>query len=86
MVPTVELPPTAPFTSQLTAVLEVPETVALNCCDWVACTVALVGVIETDTEGGGAVTVTVALAETAGCTMLCAVTVTGPEGADVGVV
>jgi hypothetical protein len=31
MVPTAEFPPTAPFTSQFTAVLLVPETVALNC-------------------------------------------------------
>ena len=66
MVPTVELPPTVPFTSQLTAVLEVPETVALNGCDWAACTVALVGEMDTDTEGGGAVTETVALAVAVG--------------------
>ena len=31
MVPTAEFPPTAPFTSQFTALLLVPETVALNC-------------------------------------------------------
>ena len=30
--PTVELPPWTPFTSQVTAVFEVPVTVAVNCC------------------------------------------------------
>jgi hypothetical protein len=32
IVPTVELPPATPFTCQVTAVLEVPVTVAVNCC------------------------------------------------------
>ena len=31
IVPTVELPPGAPFTCQLTDVLDVPETDAVNC-------------------------------------------------------
>ena len=31
IVPTKELPPATPFTSQFTAVLVVPETVAVNC-------------------------------------------------------
>jgi hypothetical protein len=32
IVPTVEFPPATPFTCQVTAVLEVPVTVAVNCC------------------------------------------------------
>jgi hypothetical protein len=32
IVPTVEFPPVTPFTCQVTAVLEVPVTVAVNCC------------------------------------------------------
>jgi hypothetical protein len=31
MAPIVELPPTIPFTNHLSAVLVVPDTVALNC-------------------------------------------------------
>ncbi|MBV9624974.1 MAG: hypothetical protein JOZ14_13455 [Acidobacteria bacterium] len=76
MLPTVEFPPTAPFTSQLTAVLLVPDTVALNCCDWPVGKLELVGEIDTDIEGGSAVTETVALAVAVGCKALCAVTVT----------
>ena len=86
MVPTVELPPTMPLTSQLTAVLVVPVTVALNWRVWVACRVALVGEMETDTEGGRAVTETIALAVVVGCATLCAVTVTAVDGAVAGAV
>jgi hypothetical protein len=32
IVPTVESPPVTPLTCQVTAVLEVPVTVAVNCC------------------------------------------------------
>jgi hypothetical protein len=32
IVPTDEFPPVTPFTCQVTAVLEVPVTVAVNCC------------------------------------------------------
>jgi len=46
-VPTVELPPTVAFTSQVTAVFEVPETVTENCSGWPVCRLALVGVMET---------------------------------------
>jgi hypothetical protein len=64
MVPTVALPPTVPSTSQLTAVLLVPETLALNCCDWLTCTLALPGDIESETGVGvDAVNVTGALAD-----------------------
>jgi hypothetical protein len=30
----------------------IPETAALNCCDWPTCTLAFVGEIETDTVTG----------------------------------
>jgi hypothetical protein len=33
MVPAVAFPPAIPFTLQLTSVLALPVTVALNCCD-----------------------------------------------------
>jgi len=46
MVPTVALPPMMPFTSQNTAVLVTPVTVAVNCCVLFTCTVADVGVRE----------------------------------------
>ena len=75
-----------PFTNQLTAVLVVPDTVALNCCDCAGCKVALSGEMETDIDGAAAVMETVALAERVGWAMLCAVTLTAPEGAVVGVV
>ena len=45
IVPEVELPPAAPFTSQVTAVLEFPETMAVNCSVWSVETVAPVGEI-----------------------------------------
>ena len=32
IVPTIEFPPDTPFTVQLTAVFDVPFTVAVNCC------------------------------------------------------
>jgi hypothetical protein len=61
-VPTVELPPWTPFTSQLTDVFVVPETVAENCLDWLVCRLVEVGDTETDTGVGAAVIVTPALA------------------------
>jgi hypothetical protein len=56
MVPTVELPPATPFTSQVAAVL-VPLTIALNCCVLPAVTLAEVGVTLTATGVAGAVIV-----------------------------
>src|SRR5271157_73458 len=50
MVPTVELPPAAPFTSQVTAVLEFPDTIAANCCVLLVDTVAPVGETHTCSE------------------------------------
>lgn len=46
-VPTAEVPPGVPFTSQVTAVLAVPETLALNCSDCPTCRVDELGEIET---------------------------------------
>ena len=85
IVPTAELPPGVPFTSQATPVLLVPETVALNCPDWPTCKLALVGEMETDIEGGGVIE-TVALAEAVVSRALCAVTVTELEGTAAGAV
>lgn len=51
--PAVELPPATPLTNQFTAVLLVPETLALNCAACPVCRVALVGVIVTETVGDG---------------------------------
>jgi hypothetical protein len=84
MVPTVELPPTVPLTSQLIAVLLVPETVALNACDRLSWTLALAGEIPTDTAA--AVTETDALAEAVDWAALRAVTVTEPAGTEDGAV
>ncbi len=42
-VPCVESPPATPFTCQVTAVLVAYNTLAVNCCVWLVCTVALVG-------------------------------------------
>ena len=50
-VPTVEFPPVIPFTLQDTAVLEVPPTVAVNCCIWETITEALAGDTVTETAG-----------------------------------
>ena len=61
-----ELVMVPPFAAQLTDVLAVPVTVAVNC--WVACDVSVTGegemVIETGVgDGGGAFTVKVTLAK-----------------------
>jgi hypothetical protein len=50
IVPTVELPPVTPFTSQVTAVLEFPDTIAANCCDLSVDIVAPVRDIHTFSE------------------------------------
>ena len=46
MVPNVELPPVIAFTSQVTAVFDVPVTVEVNCCVCPVCTEADEGEIE----------------------------------------
>jgi hypothetical protein len=62
IVPTVALPPTTPFTCQVTAVLLVFCTLAVNCCVAPAVTVAEVGEMVMLTAAG-AVTVTGAEAD-----------------------
>jgi len=84
-VPTVEFPPSAPFTIQFTAVLLVPETAALNCWEYPTCRVALAGETETDTAGA-AVIETAALAEAVDWATLCAVTLIAVDGTDSGAV
>ena len=75
IVPTVAFPPAIPFTFQVTAVLEVPLTVAVNCFEVETATDALVGDIDTET---GARMLTEELLITVGSAELVAVTVTLP--------
>ena len=49
IVPTLELPPTAPFTLQVTLVFGEPLTDALNCWVWDGASVLLVGEMVTET-------------------------------------
>src|SRR5262249_19802581 len=53
IVPTVELPPATLLTLQLTAVLDVPVTIAVNCCGFPRSTLELDDDTDTVTEGGG---------------------------------
>ncbi len=53
IVPSVELPPGTLLTSQVTAVFEVPVTLAVNCWVRPRSTLALAGATETEMEGGG---------------------------------
>jgi hypothetical protein len=84
IVPTDKFPPTIPSTSQFTAVLVVPETVAVNCCESPTCTLALPGEIVTDTGVGAGRIVTVALADCVEAKALCALTTTGLVGTVAG--
>lgn len=85
IVPTEEFPPNAPFTIQLTAVLLVPETEALNCWDWPTCRLTFAGDTITDTGAAGAALMeTGAVADAVGCATLCAVTVTADDGTEEG--
>jgi hypothetical protein len=63
MNPTFWLPPAMPLTSQVTAVLGDPFTVAVNCCVPKFATVAALGETLTELEGVVAVSVTVADAD-----------------------
>ena len=56
IVPTVEFPPVMLFTSQVTAVFDVPVTVAVNCCAPFAATVAGEGETLTLTMAGATMT------------------------------
>jgi hypothetical protein len=84
MVPTDKFPATMPSTSQFTAVLVVPEIVAVNCCEWPTCTLALPGEIVTDGSVGAGRIVTAALADCVEAMALCAVTTTGLVGTVAG--
>jgi len=85
IVPCVESPPVTPFTCQVTAVLEVFVTVAVNCCVAPVCTVGVSGPIVT-TIGGGGVTVTVAVSDFVLSATEVAFTVTVPLGTVAGAV
>src|SRR5215472_3682707 len=87
MTPTLEFPPVVPATCQMMPVLVVPDTVAENCVDWPACTVALLGEITTVIVGGVATIVTLAFADLVESATLLAVTVTEePDGTAAGAV
>ena len=55
MVPAVEFPPKTPFTLQVTAVFDVPVTVAVSCCVLPSNTLELDDETITVTDGGGGV-------------------------------
>jgi hypothetical protein len=75
IVPMVGFPPTNPLTDQVTVVVPVPVTKAVNCCPEPVCTLAVAGDTVTLTPGGD-VTCTVADPKTLGLLALVAVTVT----------
>jgi hypothetical protein len=83
IVPAPAVPPRTPFTSQFTAPFVVPETVAVNCFDWPACTVALVGDTVTETAVVAVIT-TAAVAVAVELLTDCAVTLTEAVGTDEG--
>lgn len=58
--------------------MDVPVTVAVNCCVAPTCTEAVAGEMATETTGGGAVTVTLAEADFVESATLVAVTVYVP--------
>jgi len=67
-----------PVAVQVTAVFELPVTVAVNCCVPLVCTLAEPGVIVIDTTGGVTVAVIVAEAFFVVSAALVAVTVNVP--------
>ena len=67
-----------PVADQVTAVFDVPLTVAVNCCVAPVASVATVGLMLTVTGGGGAVTVTVAEADLVVSASLVTLTVNVP--------
>ncbi len=80
MVPVLLFPPVTPLTCQVTAVFEVPVTVAANCCVFCVTMLAVLGAIATVIPGVGApltgVTVTAAVADFVLSSVLIAVIVT----------
>ena len=87
-VPTVALPPFTPSTDQVTPVLLVPVTVAVNCCVPLMATIAVAGENVTVMTGGTitGLTVTAALALLVGSAFDTAVTVTCRTAAGLGAV
>lgn len=73
--PLVEMTPTEGLSAQVTAVLVVPETDAVNCCICDAARVAAAGVIEIETVDPG-ISVTTATADLVGSAVLTATTPT----------
>jgi hypothetical protein len=82
-VPTVEFPPVTLFTCHVTAVFEVFATAAVNCLVKPACTLAVLGLIVTET---GRTTVTVAVSDFVLSAAEIALTVTAPVGTVAGAV
>jgi len=82
-VPTVEFPPVTLFTCHVTAVLELFVTVAMNCLVRPTCTLAVFGLIVTET---GRTTVTVAVSDFVLSAAEIALTVTAPAGTTAGAV
>ena len=76
MVPKVALPPTAPFTDQVTAVFPDPLTVAVNVLEVPSGTLTTAGATATVTGGGGFTKVTVDAADVAELATEVALTVT----------
>ena len=64
-----------PVADQVTAIVVVPVTVAVNCCVPPVCTDAELGLMFTPTGGGGTVTLTLAEADFVLSAALVAVTV-----------
>ena len=83
IVPTVEFPPVTLFTCDVTAVLEVFATVVVNCFVKPACTLAVFGLIVTETA---VTTVTAAVSDFVLSATETAVTVTAPDGTVAGAV
>lgn len=77
MVPTVALPPATPSTDQVTAVLEDPGSVAVNCCVPAGATVAVVG----ETMMAAIVTVAVAFSDVSAELVAVMVCVPAADGA-----
>ena len=86
-VPTVELPPLTLLTYQVTPLLVLVFTLAVNCAVKRTCTVADFGVTKTVTEVPGGTTVTAALPDLLGSATLTAVIVSvGFDGGVAGAV
>ena len=74
--PIMLFPPAIPSTDHKTSALLAPVTEAVNCCEPWPSTLAVAGLMVTDTGGGGGVTVTTADADLVESAELNTVTVT----------